>query len=86
MRGGETFDRAFALTTGESVARAENVFWNRNRFWTSIGPFLTTSTALWMIVTLIALVAIIRRRQQRSAQRKRWDEEESGGSGESGES
>ena len=76
MRGGDTFERAFAATTGETVARAENTFWSRNRFWMSIGPFLTTTTALWMIVTLIALVAIIRRRQQRAARRKQWDEEE----------
>jgi hypothetical protein len=86
MRGGETFERAFAMTTGESVARAETVFWSRNRFWMSIGPFLTTDTALWMIVTVVALVAIIRRRQQRAARRRRWEEEESGESGESGES
>ncbi len=77
MGGGETFERAFAMTTGESVAAAENTFWSGHRFWTSIGPFLTTQTALWMIVTLVAVVAIIRRRQQRAARRERWDEEES---------
>ena len=51
MRGGETFERAFANAMGESVAEAENAFWNGQRFWTSIGPFLTTQTALWMGVT-----------------------------------
>jgi hypothetical protein len=86
VRDGETFERAFAITTGESVAQAENVFWRRHRFWTSILSFLTTSTALWMIVTVIALVAIIRRRQQRAARRKRWEEEEAEESSESRES
>jgi len=74
---GVSFERAFADVTGESLAEAEAAFWNRNRFLTSIGPFLTTPTALWMVVTLVALVAIIRRRQQRAIQRRRWEEEDS---------
>ena len=81
---GEMFERAFAMTTGESVAQAENVFWSSHRFWTSIGPFLTTQTALWMVVTVVAVLAIIRRRMQRA--RKRWEEEESVESGKSPES
>ncbi len=73
---GETFERAFMVVTGETVAEAESAFWSGHRFWTSIGPFLTTQTALWMIVTIVALVAIIRRRQQRAAKRKAWEEED----------
>lgn len=72
---GEPFERAFLQATGESVSAAEIAFWDGHRFWTSIGPFLTTPTALWMIVTLVGVYAIIRRRQQRAAQRKRWDEQ-----------
>ena len=72
---GDTFERAFAHATGESVSAAEIAFWNGHRFWTSIGPFLTTQAALWMIVTIVGLVAIIRRRQQRAAQRARWEEQ-----------
>ena len=72
---GESFERAFAQATGESIAAAETAFWDGHRFWTSIGPFLTTEAALWMIVTIVAVYAIIRRRQQRAAQRKRWEEQ-----------
>lgn len=72
---GEPFERAFVQATGESLPEAELAFWNGHRFWTAIGPFLTTQTALWMIVTLVAVYAIIRRRQQRAAQRKRWEED-----------
>lgn len=72
---GESFERAFVQATGESVSAAEAAFWNRHRLWTAIGPFLTTQSALWMIVTLVGLFAIIRRRQQRAAQRKRWEEQ-----------
>ncbi len=73
--GGDTFERAFAQVTGKSVSAAEIAFWNGHRFWTSIGPFLTTQTALWMIVTIVGIYAIIRRRQQRAAQRARWEEQ-----------
>ena len=87
MGRSETFERALAIATGESVSEAEVAFWNGHRFWASILSLLTTQTALWMIVTLVAVVAIIRRRQQRAAQRKAWVEleesEESKGSEES---
>ena len=73
--GGEPFERAFAEVTGEPVSAADVAFWDGHRFWTSIGPFLTTETALWMLVTIVGLYAIIRRRQQRAAQRKRWEEQ-----------
>jgi hypothetical protein len=75
VASGEPFARAFARTTGQSVEAAEITFWDGHRFWTSIGPFLTTPTALWTIVTLVALFAIIRRRQQRAAQQRRWEEQ-----------
>lgn len=75
VAAGASFDDAFAEVIGHSVADEEAAFWNRHRFWTRWGPFLTSSTALWMIVTLLALYAIFRRRQQRAALRKKWAEE-----------
>jgi hypothetical protein len=75
VRTGVSFETAFAQVTGETVTEAESAFWNRHRFWTTVGPFLTTSTALWMFVTLIALYAIVRRRQKSAALHKRWERE-----------
>ena len=72
---GEPFERAFVEATGESVSAAEIAFWDGHRFWMSLGRFLTTEAALWMIVTMVGIYAIIRRRQQRAAQRKRWEEQ-----------
>jgi hypothetical protein len=72
VAAGESFDNAFAQATKQSVADAEAAFWDRYGFWARWGPFLTTSTALWMIVTLIAFLAIIRRRQKSAALRRRW--------------
>jgi len=75
IAAGESFDSAFAQVTKQSLADAEAAFWDRNRFWARWGPFLMTPSALWMIVTLIALAAIIRRRQKSAALRKRWADE-----------
>ena len=70
------FDEAFAQVIGHSVADEEAAFWNRHRFWNRWGPFLTTTPALWMGVTVLALVAIFRRRQKNAEIRRRWEEED----------
>jgi hypothetical protein len=75
VKGGATFDTAFAQVIGLSLVDAEAAFWNRHKFWTRWGPFLTSTTALWMMVTLMALYAILRRRQKSAALRKHWAEE-----------
>ena len=78
MAAGSWFDSAFAQVVGRSVADEETAFWDRHRFWSRWGPFFTTSTALWMGVTLLALVAFVRRRQKNAEIRRRWDEGEAG--------
>ncbi len=76
MPGGIWFDEAFTQVIGHSVADEEAAFWNRHRFWSRWLPFLTTTSALWMGVTVLALVAFVRRWQKNVAIRKRWEEEE----------
>ena len=78
VAAGAPFERAFMEVTGHSVADAETAFWDRHRFWTAIGEFLTTQSGLWMVVTLIALYAIFRRQQKRAALHRRWEQEENG--------
>jgi hypothetical protein len=75
MAGGASFESAFAQVTGSNVADEESAFWKRHRFWNRWGPFFTTTTALWMGVTLLALVAFVRRWQKNAAIRRRWEEE-----------
>ena len=72
---GTPFENAFGGVIGLNLVGAERAFRDRHRFWSRWGLFLTTSTALWMIVTLIALYAILRRRQKSARLRKRWVEE-----------
>jgi hypothetical protein len=78
MAAGASFETAFAQVIGDSVADEEAAFWHRHRFWARWGPFLTTTTALWMGVTVLALVAFVRRRQNNAARRKRWEEDDHG--------
>ena len=72
---GTPFESAFGEVIGLNLVGAERAFRDRHRFWSRWGLFLTTSTALWMIVTLIALYAILRRRQKSARLRKRWAKE-----------
>lgn len=71
-----TFDEAFRHATGEPLAAVERAFFRRQVVWTAWVPFLTSTTALWMGITLLALWAIRRRRERSAALRARWEREE----------
>jgi hypothetical protein len=70
------FDAAFREATGESLAAAEAAFWRRQTLWHRWVPFVTSSTALWIGVTLLALWAIRRRRERDARLAERWAREE----------
>jgi hypothetical protein len=77
MAAGASFDAAFTDAMGGTVATEEAAFWERHRFWSRWGPFFTTTTALWMGVTVLALIAFVRRRRKNAELRKRWEEQDS---------
>jgi hypothetical protein len=70
------FDQAFARATGDPLTRFEQRFFEDEAFWYTWVPFLTSSAALWMAITLLALVAIRRRRERSRALRESWEREE----------
>lgn len=72
---GERFPDAFHAAAGVTLPQAERAFWERQTFWTRWVPFLTSSAALWMAVTLLVLYAIRRRRARREALRRKWEAE-----------
>jgi hypothetical protein len=74
---GVRFEAAFADVAGVTVFDAEERFWRRQRLWSTWVPLLTSTTAVWMLVTLLALFAIRKRRQKSAALRRRWKEDES---------
>jgi hypothetical protein len=70
---GDTFDRAFFLTTGETVDEAAANAWRvyRGLRWL---PVLTAGSAIWGAILTLAVVAFFVRVRRRRA--KAWEEEE----------
>ncbi len=77
VRSGAPFEAAFADAAGVTLGQAESDFWQKQRIWTTWLPIVTSSATVWMIVTIIALLAIRRRRQKDAEMQRKWDEEES---------
>lgn len=76
LAAGESFEDAFALATGVSLAEAEDAYWRRHALWNRWLPFLGSPTTLWIGVTLLALWAIKRRRDRDREQEEAWEAEE----------
>lgn len=73
---GEPFDRAVLQATGRTLAQIERDFFRRNVFWNTWVPFLTSTTALWLAITLLALAAFRARRRRNVRLREAWAMEE----------
>jgi hypothetical protein len=73
---GAGFDEAFEGTTGENVGTFARGYFGRETLWSTWVPFVTSTTVLWMAITLLALLAIKRRRERDAAIREAWAEEE----------
>ena len=74
---GAPFARAFELETGELPDSAAALAWSGYRRWTAWAPAVTSGTALWAAILVLAAVAYVGRRRRRARQRRRWDEEDS---------
>lgn len=76
LRGGETIDAAFESALGVNLRTVERRFFRDQAFWNTWFPFLTSSAALWMVVTTLALIAFVRRRARSRAMHEQWEIEE----------
>ncbi|MBW3672194.1 MAG: hypothetical protein KY432_11055 [Acidobacteria bacterium] len=76
VAGGTPFERAFLDATGRSLPLEEREFWKSRKIWNRWIPFLTSSLALWTVITLLALWAIRRRRRRDARIREIWELEE----------
>ena len=70
VANGVSFEAAFEQATGRSLVDAEDSFHVELTSWTRQIPFLTSPFVLWMIITLLALLAIYVR-YRRSVERRR---------------
>lgn len=84
MREGLDFDGAFHQACGVSPESWAADYLRSQRFWTVWLPFISSTNTLWLLVSLLALVAIIRHRWGRRARFEVLDGE--GGSVGPGES
>jgi hypothetical protein len=70
------FDAAFAESTGTTPLDAQSEFWQRQRIWTSWIPVLSSSTTLWLAVTILGILAIYMRRRRNRQIERQWAEED----------
>jgi hypothetical protein len=76
LAGGLTLQEAFRRSTGLRLAAVEADFWERESLWYRWLPVLTSSTVLWLVVMLLAAVAVRRRRARAELLEEAWDAEE----------
>ena len=73
---GESFEDAFRSATGRSLGAAERAYWRNLNVWSRWIPILGSSGFLWIVVTLLALVAFKRRKERDEELRQKWQEED----------
>jgi hypothetical protein len=73
---GTRFDTAFADVIGMSPADVDSEFWLRQRIWTTWVPLITSSTTLWLAVTMLAILAIYIRRRRNRELEEQWAKED----------
>lgn len=73
---GEPFERALFQATGRPIAALEDDFFRRNVVWNTWVPFLTSTGALWLAITALAMLAFRARRRRDARLREAWALEE----------
>lgn len=73
---GDPFDTAFARQAGETPDRAAERAWATYRLVTTWLPLVTSGTAVWALILLLAFVAFAMRLRQRAVRRRQWDAED----------
>jgi len=76
VAAGQTFDQAFFEVTRQPLPDVEREFWRSGRMWNRWIPFFTSSLALWMAITFLALWTIRRRRRKDAKIRELWELED----------
>jgi len=73
---GRDFPEAFWGETGWTLSGASQAFWRHLNIWHKWVPLVGSSTFVWLMIALLALVAFKRRRDRDEEIRERWAEEE----------
>jgi uncharacterized membrane protein YdfJ with MMPL/SSD domain len=70
------FAEAFRAETGITPDRAADDAWAGYRRWTEWVPAVTSPSAAWGVIVLLALAAFVAQRRRRLRRRRQWDEED----------
>lgn len=76
IKEGTPFPEAFAQTTLMTLSRAEEQFWGRQTVWNRWIPVATSSAMVWLIITILSVVAYKRQRKRTTTIKQRWQEED----------
>lgn len=81
VASGTGFAEAFEAETGLTPDRAADEAWAGYRRWTEWVPAVTSPSAAWAAIVVLALVAFAAQRRRRARRRRQWDEEDRAGEG-----
>ncbi len=76
VAAGAAFAEAFQAETGVTPDRAADDAWAGYRRWTEWVPAVTSPSAAWAVIVLLALGAFAAQRRRRARRRRQWDEED----------
>ncbi len=76
VAAGVPFVEAFQLETGVTPGAAADEAWAGYRRWTAWVPAVTSPSAAWTMIVVLALVAFLAQRRRRARSRRRWDDED----------
>jgi hypothetical protein len=76
VASGMSFDEAFKAETGSSPDAAADAAWAAYRRWTAWTPLVTSPSAAWTLILVLAVVAFVAQRRRRARRRAQWAEEE----------
>ena len=73
---GASFDQAFAAETGETPAAAAVEAWAAYRRWTAWIPAMTSASATWALILVLAFAAYAAQLRRRWRRRRDWGEDD----------
>ncbi len=76
VAAGTSFDAAFLDAAGETLGAAQDAFWGTQSWWIRWLPIAASSATLWLLISLLAILAIVRRRQRDRRRHEVWELEE----------
>ena len=76
VAAGVPFVEAFRLETGVTPGAAADEAWAGYRRWTAWVPAVTSPSAAWTMILVLALVAFLAQRRRRARSLRRWDDED----------